>query len=93
MSTGARANAGHEIRHLQTAGEYVVRNLVDHQCDFPRAYAKSMLYQLAGRALEGRVPTQLIGISVSLGGDKLNVTLLYASASQAAFSLGNFKVS
>ncbi len=35
----------------------------------------------------------LIRISVSLGIDKLNVTLSYASASQAAFSQGNFKVS
>ncbi len=62
------------------------------QCDFPRAYAKFMSYRLAGRALAGRVHTQLIRISVSLGSDKLNVTLSYASASQAAFSLGNFKV-
>ncbi len=44
-------------------------------------------------SLAGRVQTQLIKISVSLGGDKLDVTLSYASASQAAFSLGNFKVS
>ncbi len=29
VSTCVRANAGHEIRHLQTAGEYVVQNLVD----------------------------------------------------------------
>ncbi len=62
------------------------------QCDFPCAYAKSMFYRLAGRALAGRVHTQLIRISVSLDSDKLNVTLLYASASQAAFSVGNFKV-
>ncbi len=62
------------------------------QCDFPRAYAKSMFYRLAGQALAGRVHTQLIRISVSLGSYKLNVTLSYASASQAALSLGNFKV-
>ncbi len=35
----------------------------------------------------------LIGISVALRSDKLHVTLSYASASQAAFLLGNFKVS
>ncbi len=63
------------------------------QYDFLRAYAKSMFYRLAGRALVGRVHTQLIRISVSLGSDKLNVALSYASASQAASSLGNFKVS
>ncbi len=63
------------------------------QCDFRRAYTKPMFYRLAGRALAGRVHTQLIRISVSLGSDKLNVTLSYASASQAAFSMGTFKVS
>ncbi len=63
------------------------------QCDFPRAYAKPMFYRLAGRALAGRMHTQLIRIYVSLGSDKLDVTLSYASASQVAFSLGNFKVS
>ncbi len=63
------------------------------QCDFPCAYAKSMFYRLAGRALAGRVHTQLTRINVSLGSDKLDVTLSYASASKAAFSLGNFKVS
>ncbi len=63
------------------------------QCDFPRAYEKSMFHRLAGRALAGRAHTQLIKINVSLGSDKLDVTLSYASASQASFSLGNFKVS
>ncbi len=63
------------------------------QCDFPRTYAKFMFYRLAGRALAGRVYTQPIRISVSLGSDKLNVTLSYASGLQAAFSLRNFKVS
>ncbi len=29
VSTCVRANAGHEIRHRRTAGEYVVQNLVD----------------------------------------------------------------
>ncbi len=52
------------------------------QRDFPRAYAKPMFYRLAGRARAGRVHTQLIRISVSLGSDKLNVNLSYASASK-----------
>ncbi len=41
------------------------------QCDFPRAYAKSMFYRLVGQALAGRVHTQLIRINASLGSDKL----------------------
>ncbi len=53
---------------------------------------QSMFYRLAGRALADRVHIQLTRINVSLGSDKLDVTLSYASASQAAFSLGNFKV-
>ncbi len=63
------------------------------QCDFPRACAKSMFNRLAGGALAGRVHIQLIRISVSLGSDKLDVTLSNASASQAELTLGNFKVS
>ncbi len=58
-----------------------------------KMFAKSVFYRLAGQALAGRVHAQLIRISESLGSDKLNVTLSYASASQAAFSLGNVKVS
>ncbi len=75
------------IFHNSFASKYSIL-----QCDFPRAHAKFMFYRLAGRALVGRVHTQLIRISVSLGSDKLNVTLSYASASQTAFSQGNFKV-
>ncbi len=61
------------------------------QCNYPlRTYAKSMFYRLASRALAGREHTQLIRISVSLGSDRLNVSLSNASASQSAFSLGNF---
>ncbi len=48
-----------------------------------------MFYQLAGRALADRVHRQLIRISVSVGSDNLNVTIAYASVSQAVFSLGN----
>ncbi len=55
------------------------------QCDFPGAYDKSMFYRLAARALAGRVHTKHIRISVLLGSNTLNVTLSYASASQAAF--------
>ncbi len=47
----------------------------------------------SGHELANTLYTQLIRIRMSLGSDKLNVTLSYASASQATFSLGNFKAS
>ncbi len=75
-----------EMQSLSGIYHYSVASIL--QCDFSRAYAKPMFCRLADR-----VHTQVIGISVSLGSDKLNVTLSHACASQAAFSLGNFKVS